>query len=307
IYVCGSEPHPGLLFDKFPDAWADGWHNELESNEGCRIGQWQTHVEAIDMYTAAGGGDSHVICFSDQGGSCGRQQKIRLEVTRVQPLCMTENLPDPEQWLGCGMRNAVVLPVDGLSEELVAEDEVLFCLREQGPANLEILTRQTGLSGILLEKRLERLAYLQQIKMAGFTPTDALHVLGRLDIGSREQAEHGARALAASLDMDIEALCLQVVAEAEKTIGGIILDYLGRKAGQDNEAAPFLSSMNNELFSLKVEVKIPIIGIGAAARCFLPAVADRLQTTVYFPEHYAVGNAVGAALIGRKNDDIQQL
>ncbi|MCI5222193.1 MAG: type III-B CRISPR module RAMP protein Cmr6 [Candidatus Electrothrix sp. AR4] len=32
IYVCGSEPHPGLLFDKFPDAWADGWHNELESN-----------------------------------------------------------------------------------------------------------------------------------------------------------------------------------------------------------------------------------------------------------------------------------
>jgi N-methylhydantoinase A/oxoprolinase/acetone carboxylase beta subunit len=277
------------------------------SDEGCRIGQWQTHVEAIDMYTAAGGGDSHVICSSDQDGRCGRQQKIRLEAVRVQPLCMTENLPDPEQWLGCGMRNAVVLPVESLSDEVVSEDEVLFCLRERGPANMETLTRQTGLSGILLEKRLERLAYLQQIRMAGFTPTDALHVLGRLDIGSREQAEHGARALAASLDMDIETLCLQVVAETEKTIEGIILDYLGRKVWQDNNAAPFLSKMDNELFSLRVAVKIPIIGIGAAARCFLPAVAERLHTTVHFPEHYEVGNAVGAALIGRRNDGAQLL
>uniref|UniRef100_UPI004056B758 hydantoinase/oxoprolinase N-terminal domain-containing protein n=1 Tax=Candidatus Electrothrix sp. TaxID=2170559 RepID=UPI004056B758 len=172
------------------------------SDEGCRIGQWQTHVEAIDMYTAAGGGDSHVICFSDhdcssqQEGRCCGRLKIRLEATRVQPLCMTEDMPDPEQWLGCGMRNAVVQPVEGLSEEVVSEDEILFCLREHGSANLETLTQQTGLSGILLEKRLERLAYLQQVRMAGFTPTDALHVLGRLDIGSKEQAEHGARALA---------------------------------------------------------------------------------------------------------------
>lgn len=32
IHICGSESHPGLLFDKFPDAWADGWHKALESN-----------------------------------------------------------------------------------------------------------------------------------------------------------------------------------------------------------------------------------------------------------------------------------
>ena len=281
------------------------------SDEGCRIGRWRTHVEAVDMYTAAGGGDAHVICSSDydcsseQGENCRQRAKIRLEATRVQPLCMTDDLPDPEQWLGCGLRNAVVLPVEDLSEEVVSEDEVLFQLREHGPANLETLARQTGLSGILLEKRLERLTYLQQVRMAGFTPTDALHVLGKLHIGSKEQAEHGARALAASLDMDTASLCRQVVAEAEKTIEGIILDYLGRKVWHDTEAAPFFSSMDNELFSLQVAVKIPIIGIGAAARCFLPAVAKRLHTTVRFPDHYEVGNAVGAALIGRENDGAQ--
>ncbi|MCI5144971.1 MAG: hypothetical protein D3923_05435 [Candidatus Electrothrix sp. AR3] len=67
------------------------------SNEGCRISQWQTHVEAIDMYTAAGGGDSHVICSMDQDSDGEQQQKIRLEAARVQPLSMTPNMPDPER------------------------------------------------------------------------------------------------------------------------------------------------------------------------------------------------------------------
>ena len=45
-------------------------------------------------------------------------------------------------------------------------------------------------------------------------------------------------------------------------------------------------------------LKLPLIGIGAAARSFLPGVAKRLNTSVTFPEHCEVGNAVGAALIG---------
>ncbi|XOF33110.1 MAG: hydantoinase/oxoprolinase N-terminal domain-containing protein [Candidatus Electrothrix sp. YB6] len=272
------------------------------SNEGCRIGEWQTHVEAINMYTAAGGGDSHIICPSDQEDSCGLNQTISLETVRVQPLCMTPGLPDPEDWLGCGLRNAVVVPVEGLREDIVTQDEILFCLRERGPVNLETLTIQTGLSGIILEKRLERLAYLQQISMAGFTPTDALHVLGRLDIGDREQAESGARSLAAVLNMDVESFCLQVIAETEKTIENVILDYLGRQVWDDGHFTPFLNNRENELFSLSVALNLPIIGIGAAARCFLPGVAERLHTTVHFPEHYEVGNAVGAALIGRGDE-----
>jgi len=64
------------------------------------------------------------------------------------------------------------------------------------------------------------------------------------------------------------------------------------------QAPPFLNRRDNELFSFNFSVKIPIIGIGAAAEFFLPGVARRLQTTVSFPEHYEVGNAIGAALIG---------
>lgn len=260
------------------------------SDDGCVIGQWQTHVEAIDMYTAGGGGDSHVICSPDN--------TVALETTRVQSLAMTPELPDPANWLGCGLRNGLVLPVPGLDEKNIEKDEVLRCLQEHGPANPATLARETSLSGVLLEKRLERLVYLQQIRMAGFTPTDALHVLGILDIGNKDQAEAGALALAAALHMDVNEFCNRVIAEAEKTIETIILDYLGRKIWQNNQAAPFLNRRDNELFSLNFSVKIPIIGIGAAARCFLPGVARKLQTTVSFPDHYEVGNAIGAALIG---------
>jgi hypothetical protein len=68
------------------------------------------------------------------------------------------------------------------------------------------------------------------------------------------------------------------------------------------QAAPFLNCRDNELFSLNFSVKIPIIGIGSATRFFLPGVAQRLQTTVSFPEHYEVGNVIGAALVGVKDN-----
>jgi N-methylhydantoinase A/oxoprolinase/acetone carboxylase beta subunit len=268
----------------------------LLSAEGCRIGPWQTHVEAVDMYTAAGGGDSHVICGEDPQ-ELGKK-KVQLRKARVQPLAMTPDLMPPDLWLGCGLRSALILPLEDLDAQLLAQDELLSSLQSQGPATLEQLGQRTGISGIFLEKRLERLAYLQQIKMVGFTPSDALHVLGQLDIGKREQAEQGAKVLAALLHLDVEDFCRAVVAETERTIEGILLEYLGHRVWPQGQASALWATRDNPLFSLQAEVKIPLIGIGAASRCFLPAVAERLHTQVTFPEQYAVGNALGAALIG---------
>ncbi len=261
------------------------------SGNGCRIGAWQTHVEAIDMYTAAGGGDSHV--------ACGADGRIRLEPTRVQPLAMTPELPDPGQWLGCGLQDTLVLPARDLAAPEEAADEILSWLADHGPATPRTLAEKTRVSGITLEKRLERLVFLQRIILAGFTPTDALHALGRLDIGNRQQAEAGARALARALGMAPEDLCREVIGKTEETIETIIIDSLGRTIWDDQQAVPFLNRRDNELFRMNFTLKVPLIGIGAAARSFLPGVARRLQTTVTFPDHYEVGNAIGAALIGK--------
>ena len=46
-----------------------------------------------------------------------------------------------------------------------------------------------------------------------------------------------------------------------------------------------------------ITLMIPVVGIGAAARSLLPGVARRLGTEVVFPDHYEVGNALGAVFM----------
>lgn len=261
------------------------------NKEGCVIGQWRTHVEAVDMYTAGAGGDSHLVCLPD-----GR---LQLKQYRVQPLAMTPGLPDPRSWLRSGMDERMAVPVDGLAAEVVAADPILCCLRDHGPCVPSRIETLTGIGGIVLEKRLERLMFVQQLVLVGFTPTDALHVLGQLDFGDAAASRGGAEILAGELGCTVEAFCQQAVAETETAIETIILTYLGRTVWGGDQATPFLNRRDNDLFSLSFNLKLPLVGIGAAARCFLPGVAKRLGTTVRFPTHCEVGNAVGAALIGQ--------
>jgi len=260
------------------------------NDDGCRIGRWQTHVEAIDMYTAAGGGDSHV--------SCDHKAGLTLLPSRVQPLSTTSDLLDPALWLGCGQQNALILPVRDIAD---SEDPILSVLAERGALTPRDLARYCGISGITLEKRIERLLFLQKIGISGFTPTDALHAMGKLDIGDANAAMRGAEALAGELGWSVQDLCEQTLARTEETIEKIILDYVGRSIWGEQQATPFLNNRDNELFSVNFSLKLPLIGIGAAARAFLPGVAKRLQTTVSFPELYETGNAIGAALIGMED------
>lgn len=264
------------------------------NKDGCVIGQWRTHVEAVDMYTAGAGGDSHLVCLPD-----GR---LHLSQYRVQPLAMTPGLPDPSTWLRSGMDERMAVPVDGLAAEVVDADPILRHLRDHGPSVPSNIEAHTGIGGIVLEKRLERLMFLQQLVLVGFTPTDALHVLGQLDFGNAAASRSGATVLADEMGCAVEAFCQHVVAETETAIETILLTYLGRTVWGGDQATPFLNRRDNEIFSLSFNLKLPLIGIGAAARCFLPGVAKRLGTTVTFPPYCEVGNAVGAALIGQESE-----
>jgi N-methylhydantoinase A/oxoprolinase/acetone carboxylase beta subunit len=260
------------------------------NREGCVIGEWRTHVEAVDMYTSGTGGDSQVVCLRDG--------TIKLKKTRVQPLAMTASLPDPREWMDEEFEACLVVPVPGLDRTLLANDPVLASLDRHGPATPNRLARQTGIASIALEKKLERLAFLQQVVVAGFTPTDALHGLGILTIGDGRASRTAASILAHRAGLTAERFCRQVVTETEKAIEGILLTYLCRTIWAGDQATPLLDRRDNALFSMHFSLKLPLIGIGAAARCFLPGVAQRLGTTVSFPQYCEVGNAVGAALIG---------
>ncbi len=263
------------------------------SDEGCRIGPWQTHVEAVDMYTAAGGGDSQVLCTRDG--------EVVLGKNRIQPLTVTRDLPDPNQWLQPMGDHYMALPNAAGKHLIQGNNTLLEALETHGPLAASRLAEITGIQGIALEKQVERLAFEQHLVLSGFTPTDALHVLGELQVGNAEAAKKAASIYGRHLGISPESFCRRVVGKTVETIAESILTYLARSVWSTDHAAVMLNQQTNEYFSLHFSVHLPLIGIGAAAPFFLPKVAERLGTTITFPDHYAVGNAVGAALIGMQH------
>ncbi|MDH4317319.1 MAG: hydantoinase/oxoprolinase family protein, partial [Desulfobulbaceae bacterium] len=178
-------------------------------------------------------------------------------------------------------------------------DEILEYLREHGPATPFHLSEKTRWKGISLDKHLQRLHYQQHITIAGFTPTDVLHLLNKISIGKRVASVTASTILAERLGTTVEELGEKIVRLTEQKIEKIIMEYLGQTIWGEGMVGAVLDNRQNELFDLDIALKIPMIGIGAAAAHFLPGVAQHLKAKLHLPKHFEVGNGVGAALLAR--------
>jgi len=326
--------------------------------DGMVVGDWETHVKAVEMFTVGVGGDSLVRPDADGTLSVGP--------LRVVPLCMAGPLPDPAEWLRAGGRARCICLVRregagdartgsaGLAGELTApvadaaERAVLDHLNAHGPTPAGDLLRALRLPESTLERAIDRLVRQRTVQVAGFTPTDALHVLGLLDLsdvpdlppgtGNTAAALAGARALAALLPpvakdegarentgagvaagadtvSDVPATSSNtppntprdaaraVLAAASQRIEDAVVQHVARREVGGNFAAYLAQRHRHTLLRVNVALGVPMVGIGAASRHLLPAVARALSTTVTFPARYDVGNALGAALLALGEGD----
>jgi len=260
------------------------------SNEGSLIDRWQTHINAVDIHTVGIGGDSLV--------GLNRSGQLTIVPLRVQPLAMAQGIPDPASWLGEENRSRWINSVN--SKEPVqndALDPVIAHLLQEGGATPADLIVHLGMSDFGLDRRLEDLAFKNQVSAVGFTPTDAPHVLGKSQIGDAAASVAGARILADLRGETIEAFSKAVLEATQQKIADAILGYaFTKQTGKPMEA---FSTVNQgvPLFSCRFKLEVPIVGIGAAACHLLPEVADRLHTQAVFPPHFEVGNALGAIMI----------
>lgn len=261
-------------------------------DEGMVIGTWRTHVQAVEMYTVGIGGDSLV---------CVENEDFRLGPSRVIPLCQAylhvsgrdlELMREPS-WLGQGLNSQCVAVANGAQEE----DPLFAWLAVNGPATAAMLRQALDMPESRLDKSITRLCSRRSVVTCGFTPTDALHVLGKLNLGEREPARRGAEILAGTLGISPEAFCTQILERAEQTIATTILTALSTREVGSALAQFMTSGQDNPLLEISIRLKPEIIGIGAGSPFFLPGAAKLLGTTVRFPDHYDVGNAVGAALM----------
>ena len=180
----------------------------LLNPEGATVGNKRTMVEAADVYTVGLGGDSQV--------SLDRENEIRIGPKRVVPLCLlAEKHPEILNALRDQINTRKGHPHAGQfatfwrdpAYELSSDERSLLDQIREGPLPL-IFSAQEGHS---MARRIESLEKRGLIQRAGFTPTDALHVLKQLTLWNAEASHLGAAMLADRVRQLIESFCRSVV------------------------------------------------------------------------------------------------
>jgi N-methylhydantoinase A/oxoprolinase/acetone carboxylase beta subunit len=272
--------------------------------QGAYIGHRRTMVEAIDIHTVGLGGDSLV--------EITREGEIVIGPRRAIPLCKLAT-DHPEILESLIHQKAMdhwdkgytqfVLACRTNTKLLSATDRAILKKIEDGP--LALIKPNKNCMDITLQERIEHIEKNCQVQRSGFTPTDALHFLGRFKYWNQDASQLGAEIMARILRMNAKEFCELVICELSDRIMKAILS----KAMQDNDHLPqwskgstALTILNqaihgnvNHEFSCLFKLNKPIVAIGAPVEAFMPRVAANLNTKLIVPEFASVANAFGAA------------
>ncbi|KKG08954.1 hydantoinase/oxoprolinase family protein [Methanosarcina sp. 2.H.A.1B.4] len=264
------------------------------SSAGAVVGGWQTRVKAIRMETSATGGDSHIWLKGD---------RINLGPRRVIPLCRAsaiypefrEKLKHNRVAKGYLCENIQVtkffVRTDFRPIELKAGEREIYRHIGKEPVSFGDLL-------IALKKRpspsmLDSLIQKRLIQAIGFTPTDALHVLGEYTEWDMEAARIGAYILGRSLKLSPEAFSAEVKRRVAHNIAEDLIAYLIEGMPR-NEIDRVLIGKNFTRF----RIEIPVVLLGGPAWAYVEELSRLINAGFIVPEHADVGNAVGA-LVGK--------
>ncbi|KEJ90729.1 hydantoinase/oxoprolinase N-terminal domain-containing protein [Sulfitobacter donghicola] len=283
---------------------------------GARVGPYRTMVEAVAMRTTGLGGDSEVHFLTE-----GLHGGVVLGPRRVLPISLVA-VDAPEvvhRALDSQLRSTLPSEHDGRFVRAVA-GQTMEGIGTREQALLDRIGDAVHPLGDVLRSRIEhgalkRLIERGLVQVAGVTPSDASHVLGTAEAWDAEAAEKaltlfGRRrtgsgdrlandpAMMAKIIVDqLEqqtALALLETAFAEEEVGyGLEPDVLARHVLMQRGLGG-----HSELVRLETGLAVPVIGLGASAGTYYPAVGTRLGCEMILPEHAGVANAIGA-VVGR--------
>jgi N-methylhydantoinase A/oxoprolinase/acetone carboxylase beta subunit len=278
--------------------------------EGARVGGFRTMVEAVAMRTTGLGGDSelHLVTEGLNGGlRLGPRRLMPVSLLAVEHGAMVHAALD--RWLSNEavgeMDGRFVVPMGGQRGGLTARDLAV----------LDRIDRPMPMAGALTSRlevaALERLVARGLVMLSGVTPSDASHVLGRLDAwdtkaaekalrliarrrnGAGERFAPGPEVLAAAVVGQLTAQTVDCLLEAafgeDPSFAGDTPEALARhrlaRAGLDQHRG---------VVEVSLRLGVPVIGLGASAPSYYGAVGERLGCRMILPEHAGVANAIGA-------------
>ncbi|MCU1391892.1 MAG: N-methylhydantoinase A/acetone carboxylase, beta subunit [Ilumatobacteraceae bacterium] len=289
--------------------------------EGATVGGFRTMVEAVAMTTVGLGGDSEVTI-----GLGTVEPQIVLGPRRVVPICMlaAEHGDVVHRALAQQLLNDI--PSEHDARFAIPLTDVGATDTGLDDAELHLLARaRVGVSPVsrLVQghadvRRLDRLVSRGLVMLSSFTPTDASHVLGdftAFDVAAaRTAAELVARKrtlLGKPVADTADALAARVVGALQRRSAEIVFDVgLGIDGFEGNGLSrhPLLASSLDQrrgIVDIAARLTVPIIGLGASARLYYPAVAAMLRTEGVVPADADVANAIGAVVgMVRVHDEV---
>jgi N-methylhydantoinase A/oxoprolinase/acetone carboxylase beta subunit len=267
-------------------------------------------VEAIDVRTTGLGGDSETLRDGAEGLSVGPRRVIPLSLLAEQDPgtveILRQQLDSPED-ADQGRFVRKQRNMGGRSMTLTPGQKEVWDLVGDDPVALTDLLARVKIPP-LYRRYLDELMEQGLLVLSAFTPTDAVHVLGRYRCWSVEAAEMGAALWARQVGEDPEVFSERVVRQVELQAARAILACALAEEGfegadlQDGLVRMMidraLDADRGGAFSLSLSLGRPVVAIGAPVSTYLPAVAARMGAELRVPEHAAVANAIGTVAGG---------
>lgn len=262
--------------------------------KGAVIGGWQTRVKSIRMESSANGGDSHVWF----------KKCVRIGPRRVMPLCFAavkypnfkeklEKNPVPLRT----MLNEHIQPTKffvstGANPVNSTENErkLLEYIKDEPLSIYEILNKMKRFPSPSV---LDSLIQQRAIQAIGFTPTDALHVLGEYTEWDVEAAQIGAKKLSRFTQMGVHAFCKKIKQQVARNMAYSLMSFIMEGRGKEG-----INKILDEEVPAQYKLNIPIVLLGGPVKAYYEELKDLIDAEIIVPEQARVGNAVGA-LVGK--------
>ncbi|MEP4292329.1 MAG: hydantoinase/oxoprolinase family protein, partial [Rhizobiaceae bacterium] len=286
--------------------------------QGARVGGFRTMVEAVAMHTFGLGGDSEVSL-----GGTALKPLINLGPRRLIPVSLVAHKHGElvHQVLDRQLKSKLNNRHDGrfaqrsgggLEAELSRGEGNLYEKINDEPQALDTILEDTRQSAAL-----DRLVSRGLVQISGLTPSDAMHALGKHAIWDRTAADKCLQLFGRQRDGSGQAFCSdpaalaeRIIARVERRSAEVVLETAFHHDGKDGAALlghPLVAETldlragnsdgkhsSTAQFSLKLDRQL--IGLGASAHVYHPAVAELLDIHVDVPEHADVANAIGAVV-----------
>lgn len=283
---------------------------------GAQVGGFRTMVEAVAMRTHGLGGDSqvHPVTEGLQGGvTLGPRRVlpvslIAAEAPEVVHAALDEQLraSAPGEYDTRFVRRVPGVPTEGID----ARADALL-----GRIGDDVLPLGTLLHTRLEGSALTRLVDRGIVQVSGVTPSDASHVLGHLDAWDADAARKGLELFCrkrtgsgARLARTPDGMAQMIVDQMTEQTALTLLETAFAEEAEDFGLTPDALARHvltqrglaghRGLVALDAALNVKVIGLGASAPSYYPAVGDRLRCQMHLPEHAGVANAVGA-VVGR--------